>query len=491
MSQPAVNLTELDGALGILPETFGRLYAIVGVSSSGPVDTPSTFARIQDVVSTYGDGPLVEAAAYYIEKYGRPVVIVRTGQTNPGTFPDGAVTVFVGTGTSVVTVDNGGTAPFDDLEFHFEVIAGGTIGTPGITFRWSVDGGRSQSPVTALGAATSFIFPTSGGAAIDFAAGTLVAGDTVAFTGDAPKWTTGEVASALDALFASVISWEIAHITGDIESADFDTIDPKFTGAIASGKYRSWVGNTRMPLIVLGVVETEAAYKIALDAIFTSKATVHGEVCAGAAQTISSVTGRQYRRPVSFSVAAREQSVSEEVDIADVNLGTIPGISIRDANGNALHHDESLNPGLDDSRFTVLRTWDGVQGVYVNRPRILSAAGSDFDLHAKRRVLNLAHGALRLYFIRRLNKAILVDASTGFILEEEALDIENGALAAMRSTLRAKPKASGVQFALSRTDNVLSTKTLTGNARVIPLAYHEFIDLSVGFLNPALQVIAV
>lgn len=491
MSQPAVNLTELDGALGILPESAGRLFAVLGVSSSGPLDTPATFARITDLQSNYGDGPGVEAAAYYIEKYGRPVVFVRTGQTVAGTFEDGAATVQTGTGVTVVTVDTPATAPHDDYDFYLKVIDGGTVGVAGITYQWSLDGGRTLSATTALGTATSITFAGSGGATVDLTAATWDAGDTVSFRGFAPKWNTTEIGTALDALFASVLNWEIAHCVGDIEAADFDTIDPKFTAGLAAGKFRSWYGNARMPLSPLGVPETEAAYKIALDAIFTSKASVHGAICAGACQLISSVSGRQYRRPIAHAVAAREQSVSEEIDIASIKLGVIPGISIKDANGNPLHHDESLNPGLDDSRFTVLRTWNEVQGVYVNRPRVLSAAGSDFDIYPKRRVLNIAHSTLLAYFVRRLNEPILVDKSTGYILESEALEIETGARAAMRSTLLARPKASGVEFTLSRTDNILSTKTLTGTGRVIPLAYPEFIDLEVGFTNPALSIQSV
>ncbi len=486
MSQPAVNITELDGALGILPTTAGRLFALLGVSSSGPIDTPATFARVTDIVAIYGIGPLIEAAAYYIEKYGRPVVIVRTGQTNPGSYPAGAATVQTGSGTSVITVDLV-TLPDDDFEFHFEVIVGGTIATPGITFRWSLDGGRNQSPVTALGAASTFVFPDSGGTEIEFAAGTLVAADTATFRSDAPLWDNTEIGTALDVLIASAASWEIAHVVGDIIAASFDVIDPKFTGAQTSGKYRSWYGSPRMPLLA----ESEAAYLTALDAIFSSKATVHGTLTAGAAKTISSVSGRQFRRPISYAVAAFEQSVSEEINIADVNLGGVPGVSIRDANGNADEHDESLNPGLDDARFTVFRTWDGIAGVYVNRPRIFSAAGSDFDLHTKRRVINIAHGVLRIYFTRRLNQPLRVDATTGFILEAEALEIESGARAALRSALLAKPKASGIEVTLSRTDNILSTKTITGTARAIPLAYPEQIEFELGFLNPALQVVSV
>jgi len=484
MSQPAVNLTELDGALGIVPTTAGRLLAVVGVSSAGPLDTPATFARVSDLRASFGDGPGVEAAAIMIERFGRPVMFVRTGQTTAGSYPAAAAVVRLGAGTSVITVDNVGTAPFDDFEFYFEVVNPGTIGVDGITFQWSLDGGRTLSPVTALGVATDFTFPDSGGATIEFAAGTLVLGDVATFRGLAPKWNTTEVGTALDALFASSVAWENAFVVGDLDATDIDVIDPKFTAALTAGKYRGWFAGVRVPTIG----ETEAAYAAALDSAFSSKATNHGEICAGGCKTISSVSGRRYLRSPAFTVAPREQSVSEEINIADVNLGVLPGVSIKDANGNPDGHDESLNPGLDDLRFTVLRTWDGLQGVYVNRPRVFSAAGSDFDIFPKRRVLNITHGALRNFFIRRLNKPIRVDATTGFILESDAREIESGARSAMRSTLLAKPKASAVEFTLSRTDNLLSTKTLTGNARVIPLAYPEFIDLSVGFLNPALQI---
>lgn len=487
MSQPAFNVTELDGALGVLPPSEGKLYALLGVSSLGPTDVPSTFARIKDIVAAYGGGPLVEAAAHYIERYGRPVILVRTGQTVVGT---ATAPVFTGTGTSVITRD-AAVVPIDDYEFAFRVIAGGTIGVAGITFQWSLDGGRNWSPVTALGTAVTWTAPAGSpsgspapGIKINFAAGTLVANDQVTFRTSAPNWNAAEVGTALDALKASAVVWDIAHVVGPIDAAGFDAIDLKFSGMLAAGKYHAWIGNTRVP----NIAETEAAYLTALTAIFGVKASIFGMVCAGAAKVTSSVSGRKYKRPISHVVAAREASQSEEINSADINLGALVGVSIRDANGNADEHDESINPGLDDARFCVLRTWEEVQGVYVNRPRLLSPAGSDFQLMPHRRVLNLAHGALRAYFVRRLNKPIRVDATTGFILESEAREIESGAMAAMRAALMTKPKASGIQFRLNRNDNVLSTKTLNGEARVIPLGYPETINLLVGFINPALQV---
>jgi hypothetical protein len=209
----------------------------------------------------------------------------------------------------------------------------------------------------------------------------------------------------------------------------------------------------------------------------------------------SSPPRRSASRPSIFAIGPLLASVSAEVDIALTTLGAIPGVSIRDANGNPKHHDESVNPGLDDSRSATLRTHDGKQGVYVNNPRLLSASGSDFEFAQHRRVMNLARRTLRLYFIDRLSRPTLVDARTGFILESEALETEAGADAVMRAVLRAKPMCSGggidgkaARFCkVSRTDNLLSTKTMTVQGGVIPLAYPKVINIDLGFKNPALQ----
>jgi len=486
VSQPSVDISELDGALGVLPPSSGKLLAVVGASTGGTlaVDTPATYARVKDVIAACGVGPLVEAACHYIERYGKPVVIVRTGKTTVGAC--GAVSATgAPTGTSVVTED-AATAPYDDYDVRLDVVIGGTVGTGPISVKWSVDGGRTYSPVTALGTAVVLVLGDTG-VKLDFTVGTMVTGEYYTARTTAPQWNNTELGTALDALVASAVSWELVHVVGALDSTFLDTIDGKISAALAAGKYHAWIGNTRVPT----VAESEATYLTSISGVYASDATIFGMVCAGACKLTSAVTGRKYKRPIAFAVAAREASVSEEIDTAAINLGTLSGVSIRDSNGNVDEHDESVSPGLDDARFTVLRTWDGIAGTYINRPRIFSAAGSDFQLLPHRRVMNLAHAALRAFFIRRVNVPILVDKTTGFILESEALEIESGARAAMRALLLAKPKASAVQFALSRTDNLLSTKLLTGTARVVPLAYPETISLELGFLNPALQVQAV
>jgi hypothetical protein len=484
MTIPAVIVDQQDFALGVLPPSGGRLLALVGVSSSGPTDVPATFGRTKDLIDTYGVGPLVEAACHAIERYGRPVLVVRTGQTTEGAY--GTLVEDVD-GTSVVTTD-ATSDPLDDYDAYVEIVTGGTIGVAGIALRWSLDGGRTMSPLTALGTANTFTIPGSA-VKFNFAAGTLLAGDSFSVRTSAPKWNTAELTGALTALGLSAVAWEILEIVGDIDAAAFDAIELSWASLFAASKYRTWIGNTRKP----NVGETAAAYQTALVGLFGAKSSVFGALCAGAVQLMSSVSRRQYIRPVSFVAGAREAAFSEEQNIANLKLGAFAAVAIRDANGNPVVglHDETVWPGLDDARFYVLRTWERRRGVYVNQPRLFSPEGSDFQLVPHRRVMNVALDVLYDYFSLRVNEPIRVDATTGFILESEAVAIETEANARLRDALLTKPKASGANCVVSRTDNLLATSELNAEARVIPLAYPRRIVLSVGFANPALNVVPV
>ena len=129
MSQPAVNTTEIDGAIGNLP-SGDKIHSAAGVSTTGPIGVPAAFARTQDVIAVYGAGPLVEYACHYIDTYRKPILLVRTTATVVGV--EGTLATAV-TGTSVVTLDT--TDPNDDYDLFFKVITGGTIGAAGITFQ--------------------------------------------------------------------------------------------------------------------------------------------------------------------------------------------------------------------------------------------------------------------------------------------------------------------------------------------------------------------
>ncbi len=484
MSQPSFQIIELDGALGAQPDS-DPLLAFVGVTNTGPLNMPAAFARTQDVVSNFGGGPTVEAICFYIRTYNKPAILVRTGNTVAAT--NGTIDVTGVAGTAVASIASG-TLADNNYDLQLTVVNAGTTGVAGITFTYSYDGGRTTQPLTSLGTSLTFTFPNAGGIGFTFTTGaTLLIGDTVKLRTFAPNWNATDLGTALGALKVSTFIWDIVYVVGNQDATSFAALSTSIT----SMPEKTAIAHTRMP----NIGESEATYLSAMNTIFSALANTQISLAYGAAKVTSGVNFRQYRMPISTPYAALAATVSPEVDVSAIDVGLLPGVDIRDVNGNVDEHDESANPGADDSRYVTLCTWDGEQGVYVNNPNMFSPVGSDFQFLQHRRVMNLAKRALRIYMQRRLSKPIIVNAKTGFILEAQAVEIEQGANSVLRGELLAKPMVSGGAFGpdsflqLSRTDNLLSTKTLTGQAGIVPLSYPKKITIDIGFLNPALSVI--
>jgi hypothetical protein len=479
MTVPSVRQTERDNSLGILPPG-SKMLAVAGVSSLGAFDLPAPFTRVSDLVAARGIGPGVEAAAHYINQYGNPVLFVRTHETTVG-----AIGAIAGnTGTSVITLD-GGAAPLDDYDFAMLIVNGGTIGIAGITFQWSVDGGRTYSPIQALGVATSFVFGDTG-IQLDFAAGTLVSGDTITTRASAPQWITSELTSALTALRNSAQTWELVEVVGPCVGADLDALDAALVSMSNVGKLHAAIAHVRTP----NLGEDDPTYQAAMAAISALHTSRFIEVCAGAMETVSPITGRQYRRPPSFTIAAREASLSQEISGAEVDLGPLPVTVIHDGLGNPKYHDEFIQPGLDDARFCVLRSFEGRAGAFENISRMFSPVGSDFIILPYRRVMNLARSISRTEMELILNKPIRVNKLTGFIDERDATRIEKRVTQQLRLALGQQPMVSAVQYVLNRTDNLLATGELHTQLSIVPLGYSTTITEDDLFVNPALAAIS-
>jgi len=477
MSNPQVTFVEQDGALGVLSNPGARPPAIFGPSSSGTVNVPQSFGTVKSLAAYAGKGPAVELAARCIAVYGLPVVFCRTAaETNVGDY--GAVSL-AGTGTS--TPAEGAEKPYDDYDVRIKIITGGTVETAGITYQWSLDSGYTYSPTTALGTADRILI-SDGNVGIELGAGTLVAGDIISVATQAPIPTTTEAGDALDALGASVQDWAIASAAFDVDSTMASAIDAKITGMATIGREAAWIGAFRREV----VAESEATYATAFSSAFSSFSSTRGSLCYGDAITTSSVSSRQYRRPTIFQFAPLQSSLSEERNAAEVNLGALPGTALYDTNGNALAHDERVTPNGDALRAVTLRTFARApQGIYITRPRTMAASGSDFELLPYRLVMNIAKDALRAYYTKRLSSTIYVNAKTGFIRESDAIAWERGGNNALEAALGGtRKKASGWTVSVSRTDNILSTKLINVTARIIPVGYAEYIEITIGFENP-------
>jgi hypothetical protein len=489
MTVPNVTYSVLNGKLGVRAPGGVELHAYVGPCGGGAIATPTRHARSTDVLTTYVSGPAPELAMRAIENYGCEVVMCRTTDATTGSF--GAIDVTGVTGTSVASFD-ATTHPDDDYEIYVIVKNGGTVGTLGITYQWSLDNGRTLSVVTALGTANNIVIPNSGGAKIALAAGTLLTGDVIKGRTVAPAWDTTGLQAALNAVKASLHPWVAIWVAGPV-NATAATVIQTFQNGIetATGKSCKVYTHVRTP----NVAESEAAYLTAQSTDYATFTEKRQTVAAGAARVVSARTGRPFvfRRPVLFAISGLPQSLPYGIDMSqtvDATPGGLPGVAIYDSNGNNVEHDEMLNPGLDDARFLTLRSWPGKQGVYVNNPRTMEGAGLDFYLDQHARILcefcNVARATLVDELSRDLDLNLADNGPNkkGAPTERECQRIDSRVKQALLASKLAG-QVTDVSFKMNRDDVVLSTQTLNAAGGIVFKGYPKLIKFTVSSINPA------
>lgn len=469
MSIPETSITIRDGALGLVPQSSQNVVACLGVSSSGTVNSVASFGagNVQDIVSTFGQGPLVEQMAL-IAAAGAPVIGVRVNASTAGT--NSAVTK-VGTGTSVGSVAG---VPNDAYEVKVLITRAGSSPTANeAAFKVSLDGGLTYGPEVALPTAGSYLIPNTG-VTITFAVGTLVVADTYSFTCTAGSYTTSDLNTAIDALLADAREWFLLNVVGvpaDVTALQgiFAAVDTKMTTAQTAFRFaRALVSSPDI---------TDSALVTGVASLQSNRVGIAG----GFERMVSPLTGFQLKRSTSFTIAKRLAQIPPSEDAGRVASGAVGGEVV------SLLRDEFKTPVLDQVGIATLRTHVGLPGVYVTNARLKAAGTSDFQFFHHGRVMDLASKAARVGMLRFLNDSVLVDKATGLIIESEARKIESYVGEQVRSAVTRPGYASDVSVLVRRTNNIISDQTLYCDVRVVPLGYVKSISASIGFFNPALQ----
>lgn len=473
-----VNITIQDGGLGILPPSSDDVQAVIGCSSSGTELEVLSTRSIDELVDTFGHGPLVEAAAFSIQQSGAPVLAVKVPNTTAGAAS--AVTKN-GAGTSAVTLSG---TPYDTYDAIVEVVTGGTIGSAGCVIKYSLDGGETYSANVALGTATTYAIPNTG-ITLNFAAGTLIAGNTYTFTTEEPLWAAADLQDAIDVFAAGVNEFSFMQIIGKAEAADAIAVDGKMTELATALRYSGALMHARDKE---SGDASNAAWRTAISTDFASFSSKRVSVSAGHYMITSPISGRRYRRPLSMAVAARLCARPIHIDPGWVRDGALGGVGYSTSDGK-LYHDERVNPGLDTARFMTARTYIGRPGLFVTNPMMMAPPGSDFIWWQYRRVIDKACKITREVLLDYLGGAVRLNTS-GFILERDALELESRLRSAFRDGIVAKGHASAVSAVVSRVDNIISTKTISVTIRVTPLGYVKAFEVDLGFTNPALSIAA-
>lgn len=204
------------------PATGTDLIAVIAPVTTNADATPRVFANAAAVVALHGYNEGAEYVALHVQETRKPVLFVGIPIATPGAVS--RKNVSGNSGTSVVDVAAGGSGALAEVDGVVTVVTGGTIGADQIVIGVSLDGGRTTKKVR-LGTANSYAIP-SVGMTLSFAAGTLVAGDTVlTWTSTAPRANQSGWQDAREALAAQqkqVRSW---LIIGDLQSSsDADNV---------------------------------------------------------------------------------------------------------------------------------------------------------------------------------------------------------------------------------------------------------------------------
>lgn len=486
MAIDSIEIDEIDNQLGTVPPNTGDTIAAVGICSSPtyPVNVAAFFSDPKDARAQLVGGPLCEWVCYELEHTGRPVLTVACLATTDGSV--GSLVTTGVAGSSVITLDTA-VKPVDDFEivvtFSTEDGDPVTVGTAGIFYRASLDGGRTPGRLTALGTANNFTIADAN-VKFNLAAGNIEDGDVVTAIAVAPSADDSSLDDALEALRTTVNKFQLIYVDPILDASSVAVCETKAAAMSGLGREIEIIGSWRWK----NAGETEQQYLAAWQAEFGATVARHCCVFADAADTQSPISQRRYKRRSAFAAAAFAVDQKPGKDLASKRIGPLPAaVRILDDKNNPRHHDERTSPGLDAARASTLRTRLGSPGAFIGNARLLTGPGSDFEFLQHGRVMDKAKTIVRRVLEDYSSDDLVVDKVTGFVLEEEAADIDLNVNHALEEELVNELDASDARFTMSRTENILSTKTLRGPLQVKPLAYVKEIKVTAGFFNPALR----
>lgn len=483
---PTVSIQKIDGGTGVVRPSDTGVLAIIAPSERGTPNEAAAYLRTDVALADFGKGPLVQCAAYVMPECGHPVVLVKGSASTAGAY--GAVTKQNG-GTSVPTADVV-LLPLDAYDVLVTFTFGGTIGAAGILYTYSLDGGQTTSAVQALGTATAITIPDSG-VKIDFAAGTILTGETVTLATTAPVDTNADLVDALEALRVCRTPFEMVLVHADADATMVANLDAWIDALALTGRFKTAVCTARARH--LDGSETETQYKTYLEGLFSSTTSLNVVVCADVGDVASSIPGLgttsvKQPRPVGWAVAARAMKVPLGRDPAYVSDGPVAQFSIVDERGNPKYHDEYLHPGLDDLRIATLRSFDGRQGSFITNAPILSPAGSDYVYVQHARTINRACEIAFQILGAQLSRGVAKTPKAGpngerYIAEGDALRIEAATNSAIRAELLGQ--VDDIKFSVSRTDDISSNAgaTVTGKIESVAFSYIKRFSVTAGFVK--------
>ncbi len=486
-----VTVTILDGALGFSAGP-PKGHVKIGVSTAGTVNELVSWTDGQQAKDSHTSGPLVESSAFSLANGGQPVYGMRVNASVLGTASSVTTTLQAGSDGALATT---GSSPLDRYDVVVLMTRDGKVGVaPYPAFRYSIDGTDNYSEEIAVPVGGTYVIPGTG-VTLVFSNGVtgFKKDDKFTFTTTAPSYSNTDLQNAFTALKADTRKWEFVHVLGAANAA---------TAAVAQTFVNEMRANGRFVWVLLeardigdGVPgETEDQWITALSSNYDSFTSPFGQVTvsAGYCELTSAVSGRLYRRPQAWTVAARASAVPFQRDLGRVKDGPLAGIA-KNALNVSVYHDERVKPGLETARFLTVQSIIGKQGFFVGgpakrSPSTMASLTSDYSLLQNVRVILYAAATCLEQGTDLLGDEIETNAD-GTIQERKDVEIENTLTSRLSDLVVGPGYAVRIKAQLNRSINLLTTKTVRIKVLVRPFGYAKEIAFELGFENPNLKTV--
>lgn len=477
MTAPNLSITVKDGGLGTAPETADGVHVKIGVASGLTALSLYTFTSLAALQASGAIGPAVDAAAVALNTVvnGKAPPAVLIFPVTPSTAATSGSITETRVSTSVGTVASTGSSPKDQYNVIVLITTSGTLGAG--VFQYSLDGGDTYSAPITIPSGGTYTVPNSGVVVVFDASpsGSLKfeAGDKFTWSTTAPAMTTSDIASAVTALLALTTAWEGIHIVGapadETATATLFAALATHADTIEASKRYRWV-----------FMEAADVSNSLLKTAMASSSHIRMFVGGGWEELYIPTTKMVLKRPSAWPILGRAMAIPVHEDPARVASGPLSGIV------SLYHNEDTATVPLDSDRFSTLRQFvnNDPAGFYVTNVRVFGGALSDFKYMQHRRVMDKACTLSRSFLLQLLSDSTFLDPKTGLILEESAVMIEEMINAKLRAAMG--NSVSDISFKVSRTDNLLTTSTLTEDERIIPLGYFKNLAATIGYFNPAL-----
>jgi hypothetical protein len=466
-----------------------------GPASGGVANEIKTFSSPTDLVAHHKQGAMPEAAAYVLANSGGPVRTMKSATTVAAS--NGSVTPSrVSTSTGTITV--AGTAN-DDYEFVGRIKKTGTLGTG--VFDYSLDDGYTFSAELTIPSGGTYAI-TETGLTLTFVPGGgpifFEAGDKHEFDSVGAMWNASDLAAGVTAILASSVPWRFLVCCGQPASAAAAA-----TLFAALGTHMTSLENVfRYRRAMMDVGKDTTTNVLTSFAAQVSKRILpaYGDMDVASGKPM---VGWAVPKRATLQAFARNATGPAtqgwgfpSTDLKRVRGGPVPGIVAKADGSAAISHDEYKTEVLDAARISTLRTYPELSGVYVTNGRLKSAAGSDFEYWQHGILMDIACETVYAKQALWIGEGLRTNAD-GTIDERDAARIEKEVNAALSAVLMTPVNAGGqighvsdVRYTVSRTHNLLTTKTLVSEVAIRPLGYVDFITTTLGYQAAVLPAAA-